>query len=224
MNFRISTLAFILLMASAAMSQDPPKAVLVDEFGFFLSCEDIISRTDVFFANLSQHPHDLGYAVLYPGGKNPTRIKRIVSANVHMRRFDPSRIRIVIASDPVGETAARFWRVPPGADPPNFVEIGEAPRDLSKAFLVGSDFTDNVCPIFIPDDFVGLIKGEPGSSAKIVIAASTWRERKQQAETDLKLLTSLGLAKRRVKFYFVHRPNAGFVEVNYWFVRARRTR
>jgi hypothetical protein len=225
MNLQRTLLTFILVSAfsAEAATQETPKAELFDEFGS-ISCEDLLARTDSFFADLSRHPNHLGYAVIYSSGRNPKAYKRIVSAHVYMRRFDSTRIRIVTASDSMGETAGRLWRVPPSADPPNFTEIEEPKRDVSKPFLFGSDFTDNVCPTFIPRDFVELIRSEPGSIAKIVISGSTWRDRKEQAKVELLALINLGLTPKRIKFYFVHRPNSGFTEVNYWFVPARGIR
>lgn len=215
-----SLLVCVFAAIAVAAGQTSPNPILVDEFGE-ISCEELLGRTDAFFVELIQHPADTGLVSISSSSKWPDAKKLRIRTNVYMRQFDKNRLRIVIDSDGVGDVT-QFWRIPPGAELPKFKEVLAEPRDVSKPFLFGAADDLGVCPSFIPDDFVKLIKDNPGSYGKLVIHGDTWQARESLAGKFLSQLTKAGLSINRVRFYYFHRPKRFFSEVEFWFIPAKK--
>ncbi len=218
---RVCVIAVCVVAAvTLAAGQTPPKPILVDEFGK-VSCEELLGRTDAFFVELIQHPADTGLVSISSSSKWPDTKKLRIRTNVYMRQFDKNRLRIVIDSDGVGD-ATQFWRIPPGAELPKFKEVLAEPRDVSKPFLFGAADDLGTCPSFIPDDFVNLIRDNPGSYGKLVVYGDTWQARESLAGEFLSQLTKAGLSNKRVRFYYFHRPKRFFSEVEFWFIPTKK--
>lgn len=214
-------LVFFITFDNIGFAQNEPKPVLVDEFGR-VSCEDFLARIDAFVSVLQANPQDSGYVVIYDGAKNPKGLKKFAVANVSLRPFDSERIKIVVAKNPA-EVDARFWRVPPGSPPPTYTEVLQPETDTSKPFVFGTSFTDNVCPTFAPKLYADLIKQHPGSKGKVVVSGSTWRQRRDYAEEELKTLwENFGVSRDRIRIYYMHTRNDLNTEAEYWFVPAKK--
>ncbi len=212
---------FVIVFAIAGAGQVTPKAVLVDEFGE-IPCGDLLGRTDSFFSELMKYPNDIGFVNISSSRKRPDATKLIIRANAYMRRFDASRLRIVINSAS-GNQSAQFWRVPKGADFPKFEELADKPRDVTRPFMFGQADDLGVCPSFIPYDYVDLIKANPGSYGKIIVRGNTWVGRNALADDFLPSLQSeQGLSKDRLRVYYVHRPRNYVIEIEFWFIPAEK--
>ena len=218
---RIYLIAILLLAFSInANSQEPPKAVLVDEFGN-ITCEDLLGRQDYFLSELSKNPQDIGYAIIYSSGRNPQGFVKFLAANMYMRRFDRSRLQIVLSKGTSVDTSGQFWRIPPGAQLPKFDPVTQPVPNLTKPFLFGTDFSENVCPSFSPDLLAKLISENPGSYARIVISGPTWFWRKAGTQETLEWFKYSSLDKNRMKFFYIHRPQLQFIETEYWYIPAK---
>lgn len=219
---RVCLIAILLLaFGVGANAQEPPKAILVDEFDS-ISCEDLLGRQDYFLSELSKNPQDNGYAIIYDSGRNPKGFVKFLNASLYTRRFDRSRIQVILSKGSDKYTNGRFWRAPPGADLPKFDEIATSLPDLSKPFLFGTEFSENVCPSFSRDLFSKLINENPGSYARTVIIGPSWSLRKSTADDELEMFEHLGLPKNKIKFYFIHRPKLAFTETEYWYIPPRK--
>lgn len=204
----------------SAKGQYAPKAILVDAFEE-IPCGDLLGRTDAFFSELMRHPADLGYVNIPASRKKPAVTKLFIRSNAYMRRFDASRLRIVINSE-APTNIAQFWRVPAGADFPKFSDVPDELRDFSKPFIFGRADENGVCPSFIPDDFIELVKSNPGSHGRMVVLGNTRIARKSLAENFLTdLLSKQGLTKDRLRVNYVYRSKH-LAEVEFWFIPAKQ--
>ncbi len=92
--------------------------LLVDEFGK-LANDDIRSRLDSFFAELSNNPTSQGYIINYGTDREMTARERLITNHINFRGFDRSRITLVKGgAHDSGGVHTKLWRVPPGADNP----------------------------------------------------------------------------------------------------------
>ena len=221
-RFRIYLIAILLLAFGVeANTQELPKAVLVDEFGA-VSCEDLLSRQDYFLSELSKHPEDKGFAIVYADGRNPKGFVKFLTASLFMRQFDRNRMRIVLAQGKGDETNGRFWRMPTSAEIPSNDQIPENQFDLTKPFLYGQGFSENVCPSFSPDLFAELILNNPGSRARLVIAGPTSFWRQSTADEELETFERYTkLPKSRIEFYFVH-GTPPYTSTEYWYLPPKK--
>jgi hypothetical protein len=92
--------------------------VLVDEFGK-LSNDDIRSRLDTFFADLSNNPGHQGYIINYGTDREIAAREKLIQNHIAFRNFDRSRITLVKGGASAdGEPRTKLYRIPPGADNP----------------------------------------------------------------------------------------------------------
>ena len=220
---RVSIIAIFLVAFSLANGQDVPKAVLVDEFGSIV-CEDLLGRQDAFFAELSNNPSDMGYEIIYSNEKKSDAFVRRLRANLFIRQFDRTRVRIILAKAKVGSpVSGAFWRVPPGAAPPQYEAIESMASDPTRPFVFGTNFSENVCPSFSADLFAQLILDHPRSRGRLVIYGPTSPWRQLTADEELKMMMDYTkLPKNRIEFYFVHRPNLSYTMTEYWYLPPRK--
>ncbi|MEJ7848556.1 MAG: hypothetical protein WKF92_10760 [Pyrinomonadaceae bacterium] len=211
----------IVIFRVGSTAQEPTKAVLVDEFGE-LYCEELLARTDSFISELMKYPDDLGYVNISSTRKRPDSTKRFIRTNAYMRRFDISRLRIVVNSE-AENNSAQFWRIPSGASLPKFSEIVDQLSDASKPFLFGHADDLGVCPSFIPTDFVDLIKSNPGSYGKLMVRGNSWMGRKEFAEEYIgRMLSETELSKDRLRVYYIHQPKNYITGIEFWFIPAKK--
>jgi hypothetical protein len=98
--------------------QAKPEAVLVDEFGK-LPNDDIRSRLDSFFADLSNNPGHQGYIINYGTDAQIAARERLITNHINFRKFDRSRITLVSGGASAdGDPRTKLYRIPPGADNP----------------------------------------------------------------------------------------------------------
>src|SRR5689334_12503687 len=108
-----------LIFAVTIPAQEPPKAVLIDEFGV-LGCEEWLGRLDVYFEELRTDPTSTGWIVISgPSDKKPTLLFRqsFIEQYAKWRGFDISRVHFAKASTD-RDFLYQLWRIPPGATSP----------------------------------------------------------------------------------------------------------
>ncbi len=122
MKFRQLFSRFLILFASIqiSLSQEIPKAELVDEFGKICS-EDLMARYDGYMVGLHNNPTAMGYIVFYGDssveGRNLNFIKYLTEFYPTVRRFDKTRFLLVRGNNQ-SQMKIQFWLVPAGAKPP----------------------------------------------------------------------------------------------------------
>ena len=114
---RICLGAIIFIAVSTfATGQKPPKAVLVDELGS-ADCSDLRARVDDFLRGVVERPAEIGFVITRgPSSKKVTLVHReeLVRAQIESRKFEPSRIKFIRATDE-NELKIEFWRLPSSA-------------------------------------------------------------------------------------------------------------
>jgi len=116
----------------------------------------------------------------------------------------------------------QFWRIPPGAVPPDYEEKPDPVQDLSKPFVFGYADENGVCPSFVPELYANLINQHPGSYGKIVVRGNSWNSRQSLADDYSNTLRGdFGLSKNQLRVYYIHRPRNFLTEVEFWFVPAK---
>ena len=94
-----------------------PDFVLVDEFGP-LSNDEIRSRLDTFFSELSNNPTNQGYIINYGTDRQIAARERLITNHIAFRNFDRSRITLVRGGDTGDGPRTKLYRIPPGAENP----------------------------------------------------------------------------------------------------------
>src|SRR5687767_12830672 len=80
----------LLICGVSASGQEPPKAVLVDEFGQ-VSCSDLRGRVDAFLSELAKQTNWVGFVVTGHNADNKISSifrEELIRAQVDIRNFD----------------------------------------------------------------------------------------------------------------------------------------
>jgi len=214
-----NTVFSLLFFATVTVAQELPKAILVDEFSV-ISCEDLLARTDVLFAQLIQHPDHTGLVLISRKAQNSRGFREFITATFYLRPFDRERIKILEVSS-LAESSGQFWRLPPGAVSPYYEKTPEPVQDMSKPYVFGYESEERVCPSFVPELYANLLKEHPRSFGKIVVRGNSWRSRQSLGDYYLdKLRSDFGLSTNQFRIYYIHRPNKPLTEAEFWFVPA----
>jgi len=111
----------VLAFCLGANSQEPPKAVLVDEFANLFCSDELRARLDNFFSTISEAPGSVGYIVANADTSMPGRFHkyfRMFQNHVRFRRFFPDRVSYFRGPDK-DALHFQFWLVPKGAPQPD---------------------------------------------------------------------------------------------------------
>jgi hypothetical protein len=101
---------------SFAVSQEPPKAVLVDELPIDVNCEELSARLDNFINELGTRPDATGYAIIGSAPAKPGSgryLERYIDGYPRYRGFDETRLDVRRSNFP-GQSI-KLWMVPLGA-------------------------------------------------------------------------------------------------------------
>ncbi len=104
-----------------------PRAVLIDtckanDTPRCLTDDDIKARVDAFYIELNNNPNDVGYIITYGTPKEIARREAQIRKAIKFRKYDGSRVVFVQGGNTGEGAVTRFWRVPPGANPPDAAE------------------------------------------------------------------------------------------------------
>jgi hypothetical protein len=224
---RIYLIAILLLAFDvSAISQEPPKAVLVDEFANILCSEDNRAKIDNFFAEISQTPNSLGYVVGSADASVPGRFNKYFKSfqsHVLFRRFDPKRIQFFRGPD-TDKMHFRFWIVPEGSQSPDLPPTYRAPKieqptlfDSSEIFRIKNNqvnFGDDGGDALEPCDWgldlnqFAMSLNSDSSLTGYLMASSKDTRDKAKAKTALQLTARdmskmYGVASHRLKTIYV---------------------
>jgi len=207
-----------------------PRAAKVDEFAASVNCEDVMARLDYFFITLQNEPAATGLIAVYRKGENPAGVKRdkigghtlTILSRLAPRRFDPGRVD-VIHGESNEKPSIEFWLVPAGATPPpvNGVRWSYGLPRLTKPFLLGTEFSDGVggCNGDSPFLYAEFLKANPGMRGNMVIGASSAAAYRRRAREKLNELAEMGVARQRLKTFFVRvKPNLLQESVEHWLL------
>jgi hypothetical protein len=226
-----SVCVFTILFMSLAVSQEPPKAVLYDEFGF-MGCDAMLGRIDAFIQEMSANPQDRAIVVTFPEYEEIPKRREVMAKGrmiIIRSRFEQARMdeRLTLLLGRTSEgIKTQFWRVPPSAEAPKLdaTEILQPTLNLSKPFVFGGEDENQICPTFVPRKFGELLLNHPGSKAHLVVRrgdrhsmdsksfAAQWLE---TLESDAKIPRS------RIKVFYA-KGDHGVTYGEFWFVPAKK--
>lgn len=232
MKLRRLFFAFLLSLAAFqfGFSQEKPKAILFDKFSRTVE-EETSARVDAFMQELTNDPTSQGYVVIHPkkdsASQDFVRERRYVTFiknKISLQKFDKSRIEIV-RGNVGGEIELELWKVQSGAEKP-FLIVGkwsEILPDLSKAFVFGISYPDEIFPNFIPEFYANCINTNENLYGHIVAYYNyKWKfflksEVKNQLET---LTKEYKIPRNRLKVF--SKKIVGEPYIEFWLVPKKK--
>jgi hypothetical protein len=200
-------IVIVVLALGVANGQEPPRAVLVDEFGN-LPCDDLLARLDLL-AYAATEANSVGFVVLYPG-KNVfenVAYERAIRNNSAFRRFPDGLIRVIKATRK-DELKLEMWRSSPD-NPPVVQDVPFNYRlsDISRRTLFVDDSvevfrfegkleygSDGCVNEFSLDVLSKILLTNPELSAEIIIFNRSSREARKLS----RLLVDAAIAENKI--------------------------
>jgi hypothetical protein len=223
--FLILTVLSVSVRLCSAQADNSSKAVLFDKF-LKQPYGATIARIDNFVVHLAYNPNSDGYVVIYPEKnslkpdfRRGKRLKEIIINRFYqVSGFDEKRFQIVRGEER-NELKIELWEVPRGAQKPfSILEIlPEKPRDLSKAFIFGSEDIEEAYANFAPRRFAKILSENPNLRGHIVIFNKSKKESRLEMQCWLSLFSEdYKLPRSRLKFFFA--KNNGRPDAEFWIV------
>ncbi|MGD9563219.1 MAG: hypothetical protein AB7W44_13150 [Pyrinomonadaceae bacterium] len=219
----------LLAFGASANGQEPPKSVLVDEFGLS-PCEDVLSRTDSLAADLGKQPDARALIVTYPPSVRPKlatdRRHRLISSTLQLRGIERRRFSFYVGKPFInGQIRTQVWKLPQGSELPftDAVLWKEDSPDTSRAFMFGYEDEIGICPTFVPKNFARLILENPGSRGHIVvrIGEDPLVNRFYFAKEWInELVEKQGVPRKRLRLFFA--KGEGLTGVEFWYVPKKK--
>jgi hypothetical protein len=232
MKLRPLLFAFLIWLAAVqfCFSQEKPKAVLFDKFSETVE-EETSARVDIFMGDLINEPTSQGYVVIHPKKDSANkdfvrerRYEKFIKNKISLQKFDKSRIEI-IRSEVRDEIELELWKVQPGAEKPFLIveKWSEILPDLSKAFVFGISYPDQIFPNFIPEFYADYINKNENLRGNIVVYYNyEWKNYlKNEAKDQLKTLTKeYKIPRNRLKVYYKKIVGEPYIE--FWLVPKKK--
>lgn len=231
---KLTTAFFILLIlftcSHICFSQEEQKAVLYSAVGNVVE-EEFAAHFDAFMQELARNPNLQGYAVIHPklnsteqNFKRERGYERFIKNRISIVKFDKSRINIVRSNDK-DEIEVEFWTVPPGAEKPFPIEEkwAETLPDLTKPFVFGISYFEEIFASFIPEFYADHIRNNANLRGHIVIFNKSKIEASYEAKRWLKILTKeYKIPRNRLKVFFA--KNDGSIDAEFWLVPQKKNK
>ena len=223
---RISALiVFLITSTMSSLSQEKPKAILLDEFGA-VGCETYSSRLENLFVNLNANPNARGFVVINGRGsdiRKKLKYELWLFGRIMTYNFDRSRITEIRGPE-AGGIKIQLWLVPAGSDPPKLAHAAwdfRLPTD-TKPFVFYAESSDTLCSSGGFDRlYVEFLQANRGVHGNIVIYARSVREFEKQRVEIIKALSDVDV--KRIRFVF-RKPKYGVEpDVEWWIVPESKT-
>jgi len=216
----------LLAFGIGANGQEPPKAVLVDEFGN-LPCDDSMARLDHLYSELHENPSSSGFVVIAnsPDKRRDSVFRqRMIENYTRFRGFDLNRIKIV--RETVGEEMkVSFWRLPFGSPEPKVDVDGtyEIPSTIKKPFMFGAEESHGQmeCAEYSEEIFARFLNANPAARANLVFRDTTSKAGMRRANRVVsELVEKHGIVRNRIRV-FILRPSThrgGEPITEFWYL------
>jgi len=210
----------LLAVSQVYFGQEKPQAIQIDEFGN-ISCDDFLARTDNFFLELQNHPTSQGYVLIY-GNKDDLR-KKIVyelwtNGAIKFRNFDSERV-IQVRGAETENIKIQFWRVPAGAEKPDFNEAwwDFVFQSKTKPFIFHDDFEQICSSVSFEKVFVEYLNANPLARGHVVIHEKSLKQFEKQKRETQDLLKDI--PSNRLRYFFI---KSDYSNTEYWLVPRKK--
>jgi hypothetical protein len=216
--------SLLLLLVSNGYLQQRSAAKLIDVFGE-ASCEDLRMRVLNLYKQTSDQQGSIGFVVVNPQTDKLSRaiqVKKLVEITLRLSKLDLNKIRVVRGRDS-NRLEVRMWIAEPGSNEPSYESASwpEESYDLSKPFVYGATFVDEVCPTFVPELYADLIKSNPDIHGRVVVYPYPGLSKWELAEDWINILTKeYGVPRNRLSLYF-GKPSYN-INVEFWIVPLKK--
>lgn len=209
MKLLLSLVWGIVLSAAAGsgVSQEPPKAILIDEFER-IGCEDLSSRLDLLLGEMRNRPDSSGYVVIPSNSENVAWREGFIDGYARWRDFEEDRF-IVVRGNFQDPPLTQAWLVPAGAESPAVTandqgyQLDGSPR---KVHIFG-DFDDPGTCHYTGPPFRMLskyLKANPDRRANIAVGLpSSFQFRDTRKEIIKSFREDYGVDPARLRFFWV---------------------
>ena len=205
---RILFLLFIVMCPAAfGQTDEPPKAVKVDEFGRATNGH-VKMKMDYFYVELNNNPAAQGYIINYGTNREIAIREKQIRVSIAWRKYDAARITFVSGGFRE-EVKTELWYVPPGAANPE-------PNSTAKKIDEFRKIPDGELKARLDNLYVS-IQNNPNSKGYIVYYGSAGLIAAQV--NRIKTL----IAIRKYDSSLIIFKNAGFdkgIKTEFWLVSA----
>lgn len=227
MNLKNLLFLLILLITFQNFSaQEKSKAIMIDEFSS-INCDEINARISHLFDDLRTNPNSKGYIIIYGSFDKPLGkylYESEFKANIAFGNFDANRIIFLRGID-VNKIRIQFWKVPVGANKPDFVKGNwnyKLPQKTKSFLLFKNSWIGEVCHANYDINFYSkLLSADPQLRGNIVIYANSlkkfYRERKY---FSVELIEQKKISNSQLKFFYIHSKTP---ETEFWLVPHKKS-
>lgn len=224
----LSIIIVVLGSASALIAQDKPVAILVDEFEV-LSCDHMLGRLDTYFQEMRNEPESTGVIVTFGPASRKHRIafqQSVFEKQAKWRQLDVGRFQFLRANSE-DKIFSQFWRVPPGASPPDIpgLDLSRTIPSNLKPFMMGEDtkMGDQTCPeLDDAETFAMFLKANPTARGNLVVRDFTLKRAQLKAPNTVRRFSSkYGIPRDRLRVFaakYEWPPNIDEPVVEYWYL------
>ena len=226
MKFRRFLFVFLISLAAFqfCLSQEKPKAVLIDEFDS-VSCDELSLRVDKLFLALTNNSSSKGYIVI--SGYKDEPIKKYFYAEkikgyASWRKLDKNRFVFIFNN--AEEVRTQLWLVPNNADVSAFAhetDNHKLPQTFKPTLIHKSSWISDGCPEgFSYELYSKFLQANPNVLGNLVIYYKSVNGLRR-IKNDLlnKLAKQYKVPHSQLKFFSVKRKNP---DVEFWFVPKKR--
>ncbi len=212
--------------SEVAVIEAKREAILIDKFTRS-NCDEVLARMDAYMIELANNPSDSGYVIIYGKAKQTRFAEREIQNWIKIRKYDPSRLTTIRGGSDSERAEIEFWRVPPGANPPEVkspveTEETETPKTNPKEpYIFSSEYYDGIAGCGSNDGeeidlegYAKMLKENPKSRGNIVILMTSKTEFRKKEKEILNYLAKKGIARKRLKTFYVN----AFGGVELWFL------
>lgn len=208
----------LLLAIQISFGQEKPKAKLVDEFGQLNCC---FPYFDAFYNNLVETNSD-GYVVISRDREYPSSSLSYLYAvrTIFLLRDFRAKIHF-IRSKSRDQIRTQLWKVPPGAEIPEFGEevwnFEVLPN--TKPFVIWHESEiDQICNFFGSSNFISeIVSGNKEAGINVVIFANSQKTFLREKRRVLNTLIDTKIIKQS-RLQFFKKPKKDFELLEIWLV------
>lgn len=232
-NMKLKNIFIYLILFSickVCFSQENAKALKIDEIGKS-SCEEIMSKIDIIYSEITKDSNSSGYVIIYGNKKDlleKLRYESWINGYANFRNFDKTRFK-VIRGEEREHLNVQFWKAPIDYKTQFFNEAkwNYLLSTLTKPFILYEyAWQDGLCPITsYVKLYADFLLENPHVKGHLVIRDKTIRNIRKKEKIILnELVNQYKVPRNRLKLFIDTDKNYpyDFTDVEFWLVPKNR--